>query len=84
MIRLEEVFCCPRMAEKIWRIKIWIMSRRLITIIRISKGQGVHYVCGTVAKNSTVEIVSLEGDWYKIVFRNGYGYVSKDYIQVIN
>lgn len=39
---------------------------------------------GTVAKGSTVEVISEENGWYKISFRNGYGYVSKDYIQLMN
>ncbi|MBO5384450.1 MAG: PASTA domain-containing protein [Ruminococcus sp.] len=39
---------------------------------------------GTVAKDGTVEIVSEENGWYKIKFKNSYGYVSKDYIQLVD
>ncbi len=39
---------------------------------------------GTVPKDSAVEVISEEGDWYKITFENGVGYVSKDYIQLEN
>ena len=38
---------------------------------------------GSVGKGSTVTIVEETGDgWYKIVYGNGYGYVSKQYITV--
>ncbi len=38
---------------------------------------------GSVGKGSTVSIVEETGDgWYKIVYGNGYGYVSKQYITV--
>ncbi len=55
------------------------------TELNVRKGPGKQYeITGTVDKDSIVEIVSLEGDWYKIVFGDGFGYVSKDYIQLMN
>ena len=55
------------------------------TELNVRKGPGKQYeITGTVGKDSIVEIVSLEGDWYKIVFGEGFGYVSKDYIQLMS
>lgn len=55
------------------------------TELNVRKGPGKQYeITGTVDKDSIVEIISLEGDWYKIVFGDGFGYVSKDYIQIVN
>lgn len=55
------------------------------TDLNVRKGPDkVHDVIGTVAKGSIVEIAGTEGDWYKIVFKNGYGYVSMDYIELVN
>ncbi len=40
---------------------------------------------GSIGKGTTVTIVEETGDgWYKIVYGNGYGYVSKSYITVTN
>ncbi len=39
-------------------------------------------VIGTLQKGATVEIVAQEGDWYKINYGSGTGYVHKDYVQV--
>lgn len=40
---------------------------------------------GSVGKGTTVTIVEETGDgWYKIVYGNGYGYVSKSYITITN
>ena len=55
------------------------------TDLNVRKGPGKAYdVIGMVARGSTVEIAGMDGDWYKIVFKNGFGYVSKDYIELIN
>ncbi len=55
------------------------------TELNVRKGPGKEYeVIGTVDKDSIVEISTMTGDWYEIVFKNGVGYVSKDYIQLVN
>ena len=55
------------------------------TDLNVRKGPGKEYeIAGTVAKDSTVEIVSAEGDWYMIVFKNSYGYVAKSFIQLVD
>ncbi len=55
------------------------------TDLNVRKGPDKGYdVIGMVAKGSIVEIVGMEGDWYKIVFKNSFGYVSKDYIELVN
>ena len=55
------------------------------TDLNVRKGPGKeHDVVGMVARGSIVEIAEKDGDWYKIVFKNDFGYVSKDYIELIN
>lgn len=55
------------------------------TDLNVRKGPDKGYeVIGMVAKGSMVEIIGMDGDWYKIVFKNGFGYVSKDYIELVN
>nr|WP_283244863.1 SH3 domain-containing protein [Gehongia tenuis] len=39
-------------------------------------------VIGSLQKGATVQIVAQEGDWYKINYGSGTGYVHKDYVQV--
>ncbi|AQM60298.1 SH3 domain-containing protein [Clostridium baratii] len=39
-------------------------------------------VIGSLSRGSKVEIVSTSNGWHKIKFKNGYGYVSADYIKV--
>ncbi len=55
------------------------------TDLNVRKGPDKGYeIIGTVAKESTVEVAGMEGDWYKIVYENDFGYVSKDYIELVN
>lgn len=55
------------------------------TELNVRKGPGKQFeVIGTVPKDGYVEIVSQNGDWYEIVFKNEYGYVHKDYIQLMS
>ncbi|MGG7078243.1 SH3 domain-containing protein, partial [Clostridium sardiniense] len=37
-------------------------------------------VIGSLSRGSKVEIVSTSNGWHKIKYKNGYGYVSADYI----
>ena len=37
-------------------------------------------ILGYLTNNTAVTIVGSEGEWYKIKYNNGYGYVSKEYI----
>ena len=39
-------------------------------------------VIGSLNRGAKVEIVSTSNGWHKIKFKNGYGYVSADYIKV--
>ncbi len=39
---------------------------------------------GSLQKGKKMEIVGSEGNWYKIVYEDGYGYVSKDYVKLID
>lgn len=41
-------------------------------------------ILGTVEKGSTVEIIGQEGNWYKIAYKNGYGFVAMDFVSIIN
>lgn len=40
-------------------------------------------VIGSLSGGTRVNIVAKNGDWYKIVYGSGHGYVSKDYIEII-
>ena len=39
-------------------------------------------VIGSLNRGAKVEIVSTSGKWHKIKYKNGYGYVSADYIKI--
>lgn len=39
-------------------------------------------VLGYITNNTSVSILGSEGQWYKIKYNSGYGYVHKDYISV--
>ncbi|MGL4569570.1 MAG: N-acetylmuramoyl-L-alanine amidase, partial [Clostridium sp.] len=41
-----------------------------------------HSVIGSLGRNAKVEIVSTSNGWHKIKYKNGYGFVSADYIKV--
>ena len=41
-----------------------------------------HSVIGSISKGETVEIVSTSNGWHKIKYKNGYGYVSADYVSI--
>ena len=41
-------------------------------------------ILGYLSPNQKVEIVSESNGWYKIKFNNGYGYVSENYINIID
>ena len=53
--------------------------------LNIRSGAGTSYsVIGSLKNGTSVEIVETSGNWYKIKYGNGYGYVSKDYITLQN
>lgn len=56
------------------------------TTLNVRSGPGTKYgKIGTVSKNSSVKIVAkANGNWYKIIYGNGYGYVSASYIKEVN
>lgn len=39
---------------------------------------------GSLGPSDTVTVVGKEGNWYKIEFNGGYGYVSADYIEIVS
>ncbi len=40
-------------------------------------------IMGTVAKDSSITIIDNSGDWYNIIFENQEGYVSKNYVTIL-
>lgn len=49
--------------------------------LSVRKGPGTSYdKIGSLTKGSQVTIIGEEGDWYKILYGSGEGYVSKTYI----
>ena len=49
--------------------------------LNVRSGAGTSYsVVGSLKNGANVEIVETVGNWYKIRYGSGYGYVSKDYI----
>ena len=51
------------------------------TNLRVRSGASTSSsVLGYITNNTEVSIVGSEGNWYKIKYNSGYGYVSKDYI----
>ena len=51
------------------------------TNLRVRSGASTSSsVLGYLTNNTEVNIVGSEGEWYKIQYNSGYGYVSKEYI----
>ena len=51
------------------------------TNLRVRSGASTSSsILGYLTNNAKVTIVGSEGEWYKIKYNNGYGYVSKEYI----
>ena len=51
------------------------------TNLRVRSGASTSSsILGYLTNNTEVTIVGSEGEWYKIKYNNGYGYVSKEYI----
>ena len=51
--------------------------------LNVRSGAGTSYsVIGSLNNGAKVEIVETSGNWYKIKYGSGYGYVSKDYVTV--
>lgn len=51
--------------------------------LNVRSGYSVDYgIIGTLSKGSRVEIVAKKDNWYKIKYKNGYGYVSGAYIKL--
>jgi surface antigen/uncharacterized protein YgiM (DUF1202 family) len=47
-----------------------------------SSASGSSEVLGSLKKGSSVSIVAVSGDWYKIQYNSSYGYVSSKYINL--
>lgn len=53
-----------------------------VSSMHIRSGPGMDYgAIGGLKAGEKVAIVGREGDWYKIVFKDGYGYVNAQHIQ---
>ena len=53
--------------------------------LNVRNGPGTNYArIGGVYKNDTVQIAAQQGDWYKIKFGTGYGYINKIGVQIIS
>ena len=53
------------------------------TNLRVRSGASTSSsVLGYITNNTEVSIAGSEGNWYKIKYNSGYGYVSKDYIKI--
>lgn len=53
------------------------------TNLRVRSGASLSSsILGYLTNNVDVNILGVEGDWYKIQYNSGYGYVSKEYILV--
>lgn len=53
------------------------------TNLRVRSGASTSSaILGYVTNNTEVSIVGTEGEWYKIQYNSGYGYVHKDYVLV--
>lgn len=53
--------------------------------LSVRKGPGTSYTkIGSLTKGSQVTIIGEEGDWYKILFGSGEGYVYKTYISDVH
>ncbi|MEH7480692.1 SH3 domain-containing protein [Neobacillus drentensis] len=53
--------------------------------LNVRKGPGTNIArIGGVYKNDKVQIVAQQGDWYKIKFGTGYGYINNLGVQIIS
>lgn len=51
--------------------------------VNVRSGAGTNYSkLGTLAHGASVSIVARNGDWYKIEYGTGYGYVLKSYVRL--
>jgi len=54
------------------------------SLLNVRKGSNTKYArIGELSKGSTVYVVAIIGNWYKIVYGNTYGYVSKQYVKLV-
>lgn len=53
------------------------------TVLNVRKGAGLDYkVIGALKNGTKVKISREKGDWYRIKFGSGYGWVNKAYVKV--
>lgn len=53
-------------------------------VLNVRSGEGTNYsIIGTITENSKVDILSTGNGWCKIKYNNSYGFVSKDYITIV-
>lgn len=53
------------------------------SFLNVRKGPGTNYdSIGQVYQGDNVSIVAKNGDWYKIKFNSGYGYIRSDFVDI--
>ena len=51
--------------------------------LNVRKGSSIkNTIIGSLKKGSKVEIISTSNGWHKIKYKNGYGYISADYVKI--
>ena len=52
--------------------------------VNVRSGAGTNYSkIGSLSNGAAVNVVAQNGDWYRIEYGNGYGYVMKTYVQLV-
>ena len=53
--------------------------------VNVRSGAGTNYSkIGSLTNGVSVNVVASNGDWYRIEYGNGYGYVMKTYVQLVS
>lgn len=53
--------------------------------VNVRSGAGTNYSkIGSLTNGASVNVVASNGDWYRIEYGNGYGYVMKTYVQLVS
>jgi len=67
------------------KAKVLYTGETTASTLNVRKSNGTKYkVIGTLKKGSKVEVVKKEGNWLKINYKKGYGYVSGTYVKRIS
>ncbi|MGI5885715.1 MAG: SH3 domain-containing protein, partial [Candidatus Spyradocola sp.] len=53
--------------------------------VNVRSGAGTNYSkIGSLTNGASVNVVASNGDWYRIEYGNGYGYVMKTYVKLVS